>query len=218
MLGCQSAIATPAPAAEDRILTVLGTPRRCCDGVTRRESLRAGALAALGGLGLADALHAEVIRPADSPTPKAKNVILLFLLGGAASQDMFDLKPDAPADIRGEFKPIATSAPGIRICEHLPGLARWMHRAALIRSVTHQAGCHNPLPAYSGYDRPLLDVTSTLDTYPPSMGAVCEFLHGGGDLPAYAYLPDYPGWGEFTRHLGPYAGFLGRRYDPRFSE
>ncbi len=200
------------------MLTVLGTPRRCCDGLTRRESLQAGALAVLGGLGLADVLRAEESRRPGAPGGKAKNVVVLFLLGGAASQDMYDLKPGAPAHIRGEFRPAATNVPGMQICEHLPGLARWMHRAAIVRSVNHKAGCHNPLPAYSGYDQPLLDVTSTSDSYPPSMGAVCEYLKGGGGLPAYVYLPDYPGWGEFTRHPGPYAGFLGKRYDPLFSE
>jgi hypothetical protein len=200
------------------MLTMLGTPRRCCDGVTRRESLQAGALAVLGGLGLADLLRAEEVRSA-AARAKAKNVVVLFLLGGAASQDMYDLKPNAPAQIRGEFKPVATSAPGIQVSEHLPGLAKWMHKAAIVRSVNHRAGCHNPLPAYSGYDQPLLSLTSTLDTYPPSMGSVCEYLNRANtDLPAYVYLPDYPGWGEFARHPGPYAGFLGKRYDPLFSE
>jgi hypothetical protein len=201
------------------MLTLLGTPRRCCDGITRRESLRAGALTALGGFGLADLLRAqETPRPSGRPG-KAKNVMVLFLLGGAASQDMYDLKPDAPDKVRGEFKPVATNVPGIRVCEHLPQLAKWMHKAAVVRSVHHKAGCHNPLPAHSGYDQPLLNLSSTLDTYPPSMGAVCEYLKkGGGDLPAYVYLPDYPGWGEMARHRGPYAGFLGKRYDPLFSE
>jgi hypothetical protein len=201
------------------MLTVLGTPRRCCDGMTRRESLQAGALAVLGGLGLADVTRAEQSRNTDAPAAKARNVIVLFLLGGAASQDMYDLKPGAPADIRGEFRPIATSIPGIQVSEHLPGLARWAHRMAIVRSVNHRAGCHNPLPAYSGYDQPLLDVTSTSDSHPPSMGAVCEYLQEHNDaLPGYVYLPNYPGWGEFTRHPGPYAGFLGKRYDPVFSE
>src|SRR3954469_17053888 len=148
------------------MLTVLGTPRRFGDGMTRRQSLQAGALAALGGLGLADVLRAEASRRAEAPAGKARNVIVLFLLGGAASQDMYDLKPGAPADIRGEFRPAPSRVPGIQVCEHLPGLARWMHRVAIIRSVSHKAGCHNPLPVYSGYDQPLLDVTSTLDSYP----------------------------------------------------
>jgi hypothetical protein len=199
------------------MITLLGNPRRCCDGITRRESLQAGALTVLGGLGLGDLLRAEQSRTGRSA--RAKNVIVLFLLGGAASQDMYDLKPDAPAQIRGEFKPIATTVPGIRVCEHLPGLARWVHKTAIVRSVNHRSGCHNPLPAYTGYEGPVLSLTSTLDTYPPSMGSVCEYLKKGAtDLPAYVFLPNYPGWGELSRQPGPYAGFLGHCHDPLFSE
>src|SRR5262245_50090235 len=87
------------------MIRLLGSPRRCCDGLTRRETLQAGALAALGGLSLPQMLAAETasqVRPA-----KAKYVILLYLLGGVATQDMYDLKPNAPAEVRGEFKPIS---------------------------------------------------------------------------------------------------------------
>ncbi len=84
------------------MIRLLGRPRRCCDGLTRGETLAAGA------------------RPG-----QAKSVILLYLLGGAATQDMWDLKPDAPAEVRGEFEPIATSAPGVRVSEHLPLTARF---------------------------------------------------------------------------------------------
>src|SRR5271156_5523482 len=111
------------------MLTLLGSPRRCCDGLTRRESLKVGALSALGGLSLTDLLRAE--SQSGRRPGKAKSVILLYLLGGAATQDMWDLKPDGPAETRGEFKPIATSAAGVQICEHLPRMAQWMHRAAL---------------------------------------------------------------------------------------
>src|SRR5262245_47033284 len=127
------------------MITMLGSPRRCCDGLTRRETLKAGALSVLGGFGLPELLQAESNQP-DKRPGKAKSVICIFLLGGAATQDMFDLKPDGPIDIRGEFKPIATSAPGVHICEHLPRMAKWMHKAALVRSVNHKAGCHNCLP------------------------------------------------------------------------
>src|SRR5437867_3794178 len=102
------------------MFTVLGSPRRCCDGITRRESLKAGAVAALNGFALPDLLAAEENRPPDFQPGKAKNVMVLFLFGGAAHQDMWDLKPDAPVEIRGEFRPVATTAPGIQICEHLP--------------------------------------------------------------------------------------------------
>src|SRR5688572_8192667 len=102
------------------MLRMLGSPRRCCDGLTRRETLKAGALSLLSGFALPDLLRAEAGRRPG----KAKSVIVLYLLGGAATQDMVDLKPAAPAEIRGEFKPAATNVPGIQVCEHLPRLAR----------------------------------------------------------------------------------------------
>ncbi len=201
------------------MLTMLGSPRRCCDGITRRETLKVGALSLLGGgFNLPNLLAIEQSRLRSARPGKAKSVILLYLLGGAATQDMWDLKPGAPAGIRSEFKPIATSVPGIQVCEHLPQMARWMHRAALVRSVTHQAGCHNCLPSYTGYERPMPD-QHPRDTDPPSMGSVCEFLtQGSGDIPAYVYVPCWLGWGQAFRRAGPYAGFLGKRFDPLISE
>jgi hypothetical protein len=103
------------------MLTVLGSPKRCCDGITRREALTACSLALLGaGFQLPRLLAAEQTRSTERRPGKAKSVILLYLLGGAATQDMVDLKPDAPAEIRGEFRPIATNVSGIQVCEHLP--------------------------------------------------------------------------------------------------
>jgi hypothetical protein len=206
------------------MLTMLGTPRRCCDGLTRRESLQAGALAALGGFGLPQLLQAEENR-APHRSGRAKSVIMLYLLGGAATQDMIDLKPNAPAEVRGEFRPIATSVPGIQVCEHLPRTSRWLHKMALVRSLNHKAGCHNTLPSYTGHEALLPDIVSTRETYPPSMGSVCEYLKasGGrqsrdGELPDYVYMPCYLGWGQAIRRPGPYAGFLGQRYDALFTE
>lgn len=201
------------------MLTVLGSPRRVCDGLTRRETLKAGALSLLGsGLTLPNLLAAEGRKPSGARPGKAKSVVLLYLLGGAATQDMWDLKPDAPAEVRGEFKPIDTSAPGVRICEHLPQSARWMHRAAVVRSVTHKAGCHNCLPSYTGFEQTMPD-QHPRDTDPPSMGSVCEFLRGDrGDLPDYVYMPCWLGWGQAFRRAGPYAGFLGQRYNPLTTE
>ncbi|HEY7157752.1 MAG TPA: DUF1501 domain-containing protein [Gemmataceae bacterium] len=213
------------------MLTLLGTRRRLCDGWTRRETLRAGALSLLGGLTLPDLLrHETFARTRSSATHggKAKHVIVLYLLGGAATQDMFDLKPSAPKEVRGEFRPIATNVPGIQIGEHLPRLARWMHKSALVRSVSHKAGCHNPIPSYTGSELLPTDIISTRDTYPPSMGSVCEWLRQRqppsrkrrptADLPDYVYLPCYLGWGQAIRRPGPYAGFLGKQFDPFFTE
>ncbi len=202
------------------MLTMLGSPKRCCDGITRREALRAGALA-LGaglGLGLPDLLRAEASQTHSRPG-KARSVIVLYLLGGAPTQDMVDMKPDAPAEVRGEFRPIATAVPGLDVCEHLPGMARWAHRMAVVRSITHRGGCHNPLPSYTGWETIPPDIVSTSESYPPSMGAVCEYLRRDNRvLPDYMYLPCYLGWGQSIRRPGPYAGFLGKRFDPLFTE
>jgi hypothetical protein len=198
---------------------MLGSPRRCCDGLTRRETLTAGALTLLGGAFNLPSLFAlEQNRTRNLRPGKAKSVILLYLLGGAATQDMFDLKPDAPSGVRSEFKPIATTAPGVRICEHLPQLSRWMHRAAIVRSVNHKAGCHNCLPSYTGLLTPMPD-QHPRDTDPPSMGSVCEYLNKKqGEFPAYVYMPCWLGWGQAFRRAGPYGGFLGKRYDPLTTE
>jgi hypothetical protein len=200
---------------EAAMLRVLGNPRRLCDGITRRELLNAGALSLFGGLSLPNLLRAETaLRPG-----KAKNVICLYLLGGAPTQDMWDLKPNAPAGIRSEFKPISTSASGIQISEHLPMSAKWMHKTAIVRTVNHKAGCHNTLPSYTGYEVMTPDNSRTKDSYPPSMGSVCEYLGmGRNGLPAYVYMPCYLGWGQSIRRAGPYAGFLGQRYDALTTE
>jgi hypothetical protein len=153
------------------MITMLGSPRRCCDGLTRRQTLQAGALALLEGFNLPTLLKAEESRKSHDRPGKAKNVILLYLLGGAATQDMVDLKPNAPAEIRGEFKPIPTNVSGVQICEHLPRMAQWMHKVAIVRSLNHKAGCHNCLPSYTGYEVPPAD-QHPRDTDPPSMGSV----------------------------------------------
>src|SRR3954453_21610047 len=102
----------PSATGNLPMMTMLGTPRRCCDGLTRRETLKAGALSFLGGaFNLPSLLAAEENRRARPG--KARRVILLSLLGGAPTQDMFDLKPNAPEKVRGEFRPIPTNVPGI---------------------------------------------------------------------------------------------------------
>src|SRR6185503_13996044 len=102
---------------------------RFCDGVSRRNFLKIGALG-LGGLALPQLLHAE----AKSGIRRGqKSVIMIFLPGGPSHQDIFDLKMDAPREVRGEFKPISTNVPGIQICEHLPLLAKLMDKMTSIR-------------------------------------------------------------------------------------
>src|SRR6266446_3469636 len=102
------------------MLTILGNLYRFCDGVTRRSFLQIGGLT-VGGLALPELLRAES-RAGTRGSHKA--VIMVYLPGGPSHLDMYDLKPDAPAEIRGEFKPICTNVPGIAVCEHLPRLAK----------------------------------------------------------------------------------------------
>src|SRR3954451_9986661 len=117
-------------------------PAACRDfffnsAVRRREFLRAGALS-LFGLGLPDYLRATLSPSGTQARPaRAKACIVLFMWGGPAQQDTWDMKPGAPVEYRGEFKPIATNLPGVQICEHLPRLARRMDRLALLRAMTH---------------------------------------------------------------------------------
>lgn len=206
------------------MLTLLGSPKRTCDGWTRRDALTATAGLGLTGL-LANATPQSANANERRRPGRAKSVILLYLLGGAATQDMIDLKPNAPSEIRGEFDPIATNVTGIRIGEHLPRMSRWMHKIALVRSLVHRAGCHNTLPSYTGLEQ-LLNNTVTSDSYPPSMGSVCEWLKHQANragsvsdgLPDYIYMPCYLGWGQAIRRPGPYAGFLGQRFDALYTE
>ncbi len=197
------------------MLTILGRSKPFRNGVTRRELLQAG------GLGLLGACFGAPGFASSQPVARGrvKSVISIFLHGGAATQDMWDMKPDAPVEVRGEFKPIATSASGIRICEHLPKLAKWMHKAAIIRTVNHKAGCHNTLPPFTGYEivEPVQNIANP--NHPPSMGSICEFLYQDKQkMPAYVCLPGHLGWGEAGRRPGIYGGFLGQRYDPLCGE
>src|SRR6476646_8383066 len=100
------------------MLRVLGGHTRLCDGISRRELMRVGALSLFGGMTLPRFLQAADQKPSTA-AGKARSVILFNLLGGPSHMDMFDMKPDAPAEIRGEFQPIRTSLPGLDICEHL---------------------------------------------------------------------------------------------------
>lgn len=122
--------------------------RTDCEGLHRRDVLRAG-VAGLLGMSLPDALRAQALgAPALGAKRPATGVIQVWLAGGPATIDMWDLKPDAPEEIRGEFRPTATAAPGIAICEHLPGLAKVMDRCTLVRSLGHSISAHGPGTTY----------------------------------------------------------------------
>src|SRR5207248_2436170 len=123
------------------MLRVLGSPKRLCDGIARRDFLLAGGLGALG-VTLPGFLRAQAgQRPGlagDSHFGRAKACILLFLYGSPSQLELADLKPDAPEDIRGELKPIRSTLPGCDVCELLPHSARVMHNVTVVRSLTHK--------------------------------------------------------------------------------
>src|SRR5438128_9364833 len=128
------------------MLTILGPKQRFCDGISRRNFLKIGALG-LGGLSLSQLLQAE----SQSGIRRShKAVIMIFLPGGPSHQDIFDLKADAPAEIRGEFKTIPTAVPGIRICEHLPQLANLTDKTTVIRTMVGALDDHDAFQCLTG--------------------------------------------------------------------
>jgi hypothetical protein len=148
---------------------------------------------------------------------RAKGIILINLLGGPAHLDMFDPKPDAPSEIRGEFGTIPTTVDGLRICEHLPRTARTLHRSTLIRTITHGFNSHDPYPILTGSTVGSPSAQFSPDDT-PSIGAVAQYLGlGSAGVPVHAALPCYPGWGQNWRRKGIYGGYLGTQYDPLIS-
>jgi uncharacterized protein (DUF1501 family) len=168
---------------------------RFCDGITRRDFVRIGAL---GGLGLASALRAA--HAADAKPAKATNAIFVWLGGGPSHLDTFDPKPDAPAEIRGEFKAIDTSASGVRICEHLPKLAKLADSYAVVRGVSHTLAGHELGTEYlNAGSRPIPSLV-----YPGYGAVVSKEVAGDKELPHFVAIPSTP----------QKAGYLGVRYAP----
>ncbi len=210
------------------MLRILGRGTRPCDGLTRREAMCVGGLSLFGGVTLPTLLKAQESRQltpggnanrAASTGGTAKSVVLLNLFGGPPHMDMFDLKPAAPKEVRGEFNPIATSVPGLSICELLPLTALVMDRTTLIRTYSHKYNSHNPYNVYTGFDGG--DDRENYFAKPsdhPGMGAICQYLNlGPDDIPRYVIMPAYPGYSQALRRAGPYGGYLGSQYDPLFT-
>src|SRR5438552_9840281 len=168
---------------------------------SRRSFLQVGALA-VGGLTLPNLLRLRAAQPA----AKKKSVILIWQAGGPSHIDMYDLKPNAPAEIRGEFKPIATNVPGIQISEHLPKQAALMDRLAILRSAYHTNAGHGMGSQWmlTGY-QPTIEVN---DNIYPSCGSVVAKMRGPNEpgLPAYVNLPRLLNLGK--------AAYLGASFNP----
>ncbi len=177
-----------------------------CDGISRRDFLKIGGLA-LGGLSLPQILAAEE----QSKTGLShKAVIMVFLAGGPPHQDMVDLKPEAPVEIRGEFKPIPTNVPGVEICEHMPRLAKIMDKIAIIRTLVGARGEHAAVQCVSGYSA----AESKQQGGRPSLGAILSRLEG----PVHPTVPPFVGLSPKMGHM-PWAdngdpGYLGIKHAP----
>ncbi len=188
--------------------------------LSRRELLRVGGLGSLG-ISLPQLLASRAVSAESStsqPVSKADACIVLFLNGGPSHLDMWDMKPSGPIEIRGEFNPIATSLNGVNVCEHLPRLARQMHRATLVRSMNHSVNNAHAAAVYAaltGHDRGELGGGAKPDDH-PSPGSVLAKLRPTptGSLP-YITLPYKTKEGAGgPLQPGFLAGFMGAAYDP----
>jgi hypothetical protein len=215
------------------MLRILGSRKKLCSGWSRREMLRAGGLA-LFGLGLSDYFRLAGAQPAPAGRQapalfgRARSCILLYLYGAPSQLETFDMKPDAPVEIRGELRPIPSRLPGLPVCELLPHSAQVMDRVTVVRSMTHPYPIHGVAYALTGV--PVIDIPMELNPrdgrHWPFIGSVVDYLGQGsrpgrrGPVPANIALP-FPfssqRAGEVPR-AGPYAAFLGNAYNPVWTE
>ena len=169
-----------------------------CDGVARRDFLKAGSLA-LGGLSMGGFLK-MADAGAVSQTATAKRAIFINLAGGPSHMDTFDMKPDSPDTHRGEFNPIATSVPGLQVCEHLPKMATVMDKCTLVRGVSHSLAAHRLGSEYvNSGNRPLASLE-----FPSYSAVVAKELGAPKDLPPAVSVPN----------ANQRAGYLGVQYAP----
>ncbi|MCH2201823.1 MAG: DUF1501 domain-containing protein [Fuerstiella sp.] len=208
------------------MLRILGSRRALCGGLTRRDSLHVGGLATLG-LGLSDLLKAQDTPALADPSSgfgRAKSCILLLPYGSPPQHETFDPKPNAPVETRGEFNPVATSVPGLQICEGLPKISRVMDRVSVIRSMTHPYPLHCTAYVTSG----IPDYSPALETRPrdpqlwPYIGSVVDYVDErttgkAPNVPRNIAIPwkmNSRGGEAASVQAGPYATFLGSAYDP----
>jgi hypothetical protein len=211
------------------VLRILGSAKRLCDGLTRRDFLLAGSLG-VGGLGLADLLAAREAQAAEAAGPRersfgrAKNVILLYLFGGPSHLEMLDMKPAAPAEVRGELKPIRSRLPGCDVCECLPNLARVMDRVTVVRSLNHPWNFHGMMWATTGIPESSISLEESQRNalHWPYIGSVIDYLdrrrHGpkqAGSVPDNIILPFLlSSKRPAAFYARPHGSYLGNAYDP----
>ena len=203
------------------MFSLLGRRTSLCDGISRRELMRIGGLG-LGAVSLPDLLQAAensgAAANAGSAFGRAKNVIFLYLAGGPPQHETFDPKPKAPAEIRGEFKPISTNIPGIQFCELLPRTARIADKLAVVRSMStddniHSSSSHWVLTGYK-YQGPNARTISPSDW--PYFGSIIKRYRPSDKLPALStvWLPDIMRLNENVTPAGQSGGLMGKQWDP----
>src|SRR5947208_1297484 len=169
---------------------------RTCDGIKRRDFLKVGAI----GAGLSLSGYLRLAAAGDVGVAKAKAAIFINLTGGPSHMDTFDLKPDAPSEVRGKFNPIKTNVPGVETSEHLPNLAKCADKFAIVRGVTHTLAAHELGTEYVNTgSRPLPSLE-----YPGYGAVVTKELGGPDDLPPFVAIPN----------SNQRPGFLGVQYAP----
>jgi len=210
------------------MLRILGSPKRLCNGITRRDFLRIGAMGGLNLALLGGAPPTQGAGPRPSSFGRAKHLLLIHLYGSPSQLETFDPKPNAPAEVRGELGAIPSSLPGMLVGELLPNAAKVMHLCTTIRSLTHPYPLHGVAYALTGV--PVIDVPMELNPkdarHWPFFGSVVDYMEAkrrrgtGQEAPANVVLP----WkfssrrkGEVPR-AGPYAAFLGGEYDPVWTD
>ena len=181
-----------------------------CAGIGRRDFIQLG-VGGILGLGMGDlmSLRADAARAAGKPNPDNINCILVWLDGGPTHFETFDPKPNAPSDVRGEFKPIPTNVAGVHFCETVPRLARSLDKMAILRSICHKDPNHGGGNHYmmTGAPTPVPVNCGSSVSFHPSFGSIVSHIRGvKGGLPSYATLP------RKSRSAGPH--FLGGQHAP----
>src|SRR4051812_39266919 len=183
-----------------------------CSGVSRRSFLQVGS-AGLAGMTLPSLLSLQAHGAVEESHAKIKNCITIFLVGSPGHLDTWDMKPDAPAEVRGKFRPIGTDVTGVQICEHFPLMARMMKKVALIRSLHYNTGASHE----NGQRWMMTGHDFGPDNVQPHAGSIVSRVFGPrGDLPANVILPGPIGnTGAGPLH-GQTAGYLGSGHEPFF--
>jgi len=182
---------------------------------SRRDVLKAGVLSALG-VGLGDLLRAESRAEHVKPTP-VKRVIFYEHYGAPSHVDLWDMKPHAPAEIRGEFQPIQTPVPGYVVCEHMPRIAKLLDRMTIVRSMGHRVANHNPATYFALTGRTstadIVQVAAGPDDWPNYGAVLAKMQPGDGRLPESVVLPHLT-YDQVYTCPGQFGGMLGKQFDP----